>query len=51
MRFGFGRGTTFERVPKDATEARGQNRIQDAIELYRQAVALYPNRISQVTGE
>ena len=32
----------FDRVSKDATEAREQNRIQDAIGLYRQAVKIRP---------
>jgi len=32
----------FDRVSKEATEARAQNRIQDAIGLYRQAVKLRP---------
>ena len=33
----------FDRVSKEAAEARGQNRIQDAIELYRQAVKMRPS--------
>jgi tetratricopeptide (TPR) repeat protein len=34
---------TFDQVAKDAAEAREQNRIQDAIGLYRQAVKLRPS--------
>ena len=34
---------TFDRVSKQAAEAREQNRIQDAIGLYRQAVKLRPS--------
>src|ERR1039458_6993792 len=33
----------FDRVSKDAAEARRQNRIQDAIGLYRQAVKMRPS--------
>jgi len=34
---------TFERVSQEAAEARGQNRIQDAVGLYRQAVKMRPS--------
>lgn len=34
---------TFDRVSKDATQARVENRIQDAIGLYRRAVKLRPS--------
>jgi tetratricopeptide (TPR) repeat protein len=33
----------FDRVSKDAAEAREQNRIQDAVELYRQAATMRPS--------
>jgi tetratricopeptide (TPR) repeat protein len=36
-------GDGFDRVSKDAAEARRQNRIQDAIGLYRQAVKMRPS--------
>jgi len=38
-----GAADTFDRVSKDAAEARAQNRIQDAIGLYRQAVEIHPS--------
>jgi tetratricopeptide (TPR) repeat protein len=38
-----GAGDTFDRVAKEAAQARQQNRIQDAVGLYRQAVKLHPS--------
>jgi tetratricopeptide (TPR) repeat protein len=36
-------GETFDTVAKEAADARQQNRIQDAVRLYRQAVKLRPS--------